>query len=306
MDEDDMAQAEDLACAAAEAFMCGDDARAMPMLREAHRLDPLNAYANILMSGVSAPGSRARLQHARDALEGATRLLGHAIIQRPDQRHVTTHVATALGDQLTGLGRPRPRPRPKVHHTDATSAAALRSFEREQPFHDAWSDMTMRDYLRALFALGKALAESERPAEAVIHLRELLTQSPWDRFGAAPWLVSTLIRLGMLVEAERWIEIYEDHGETGFPSAFWTTLARGLLHVARHEPDEAMETLGDAQDMDDPTNILHLLSACTVPPQGLDLQLADHEVAPTNVLRAFWPTVWAIPLFQQAIAAAVG
>lgn len=304
MDNDCRSTAEDLACTAAEALMAGDSGRAMPMLAEALRLDPLNAYANILMSDHSAPGTAKRIQYARDALEGASRYLGHAIIQRPDQRHLTRHVIAALGDHLTDLGRPRARPRLPQHHADGTSMTALRDFERTQPFHDAWDDMQIRDYLRALFALGKALAEGDRPAEAVIHFRELLTQSPWDRFGCAPWLVAALIRLGMYTEAEQWVEIYEDNSDTGFPSAFWTRLARGLVCIARGEYDEAYEALGHAYDVDDPTNIVDLLAIGKKPPQGFDLELSDAEIARSNIWRAFQPTVMAKSIFQDAIKAA--
>lgn len=302
MEQNVYGKAEDLACAAADALGRGDKRKAHALLTEALKLDERNAYANILLSGLAPAGDPKRLQHARDALEGAVRFLGHAAINRPDQRHLLDHADQALLDLEAGRqGKESLRRKPKAHYKGGTSPDALRAFERDQPFHDQWVELPMRDYLRALFALGKELAETCRPAEAVIHFREMLAMSPVDRFGAAAWLVSALIRIGLLVEAERWIELYEEHDDTGFPSAFWTSFARGLIMVARGAHDEGVEQLRESYDLDEGTNVFHLLLTGRQPPIGGTHEIPDDNVAPVNLLRAFHPTVSTLPLYQRAL-----
>lgn len=305
MEMDKFQQAEELACAAADALEHGDKPRARTLLTQAMGIDGMNAYANILLSGMTPAGDPKRLQHARDALEGAARFLGHHAINRPDQRHVLVHVDQALLDKQSEWKGQQPRKRrAKTHYKGGTDAAAIRAHERDQPFQDQWVELYMRDYLRALFTLGKELAETGRTAEATIHFRELLAMSPWDRFGGAPWLVSALIRVGLLAEAERWIEIYEEHGDTGFPSAFWTAFARGMLMVARGEGEDAVQALRDSYDMDEGTNVFHLLLTGRDPPIGGTHEIPDDNVAPINLLRAFHPTVSTTPLYKQALEAA--
>ena len=158
-------------------------------VEEALMLDPLCTHA-LLQKASRLTDLENRLLLERQALEGAAR----SVVS--DQSHLIERFRSYDKTARRQWGdRVEQDEDENIHvFAEATSSGA---------FTDRWPELSMRDYVSALFSLGETLVRLGRPAEAVVHLRELCSQSPSNRYNSKVWLCAAHLQLGDFAGAER-------------------------------------------------------------------------------------------------------